>query len=60
MKTKYVFIVKECVVQHIATTGAEYRVLIEAVEEAIWLKGLLRELGAKLMLQCLVNKVVFG
>ncbi|GJV09031.1 retrotransposon protein, putative, ty1-copia subclass [Tanacetum coccineum] len=53
----YVFLVQGCVVswkamlQHmvaLSTTEAEYMALMEAVKEAIWLRGLLEELGVEL------------
>nr|GEY60364.1 copia LTR rider [Tanacetum cinerariifolium] len=53
----YAFLVQECVVswkatlQHVvalSTTEAEYMALTEAVKEAIWLRGLLEELGVEL------------
>ncbi|GKB73427.1 retrotransposon protein, putative, ty1-copia subclass, partial [Tanacetum coccineum] len=55
--TGYIFLVQGCVVswkatlQHVvalSTTEAEYMVLTEAAKEAIWLKGLLEELGVEL------------
>ncbi|GJY28760.1 hypothetical protein Tco_0404527 [Tanacetum coccineum] len=55
--TGYAFLVRGCVVswkatlQHVvalSTTEAEYMTLTEAVKEAIWLRGLLEELGVKL------------
>ncbi|GJQ94412.1 retrovirus-related pol polyprotein from transposon TNT 1-94 [Tanacetum coccineum] len=55
--TGYTFLVHGCVVswnavlQHVvalSTTEAEYMALTEAVKEAIWLRGLLEELGVKL------------
>nr|GEY42872.1 retrovirus-related Pol polyprotein from transposon TNT 1-94 [Tanacetum cinerariifolium] len=55
--TGYAFLVQGCVVtwkatlQHVvalSTTEAEYMALTEAVKEAIWLKGLLEELGVEL------------
>nr|GEV28630.1 retrovirus-related Pol polyprotein from transposon TNT 1-94 [Tanacetum cinerariifolium] len=55
--TGYAFLVQGCVVswkvmlQHVvalSTTEAEYMALIEAVKEAIWLRGLLEELGVEL------------
>ncbi|GKD91218.1 hypothetical protein Tco_1366725 [Tanacetum coccineum] len=55
--TSYAFLVQGCVVswkvtlQHVvalSTTEAEYMTLTEAVKEAIWLKGLLEELGVEL------------
>ncbi|GJX04814.1 hypothetical protein Tco_0190730 [Tanacetum coccineum] len=55
--TSYAFLVQGCVVswkatlQHVvalSTTEAEYMALVEAVKEAIWLKGLLEELGVEL------------
>nr|GEY27635.1 zinc finger, CCHC-type [Tanacetum cinerariifolium] len=55
--TGYTFLVQGCVVswkatlQHmvpLSTTEAEYMALTEAVKEAIWLNGLLEELGLKL------------
>ncbi|GJZ29607.1 hypothetical protein Tco_0574254 [Tanacetum coccineum] len=55
--TGYAFLVQGCVVswkatlQHVvalSTTEAEYMALTEAVKEAIWLRGLLEELGVKL------------
>nr|GEU51098.1 reverse transcriptase domain-containing protein [Tanacetum cinerariifolium] len=55
--TGYAFLVQGCVVswkatlQHVvalSTTEAEYMALMEAVKEAIWLKGLLEELGVEL------------
>nr|GEX73138.1 retrovirus-related Pol polyprotein from transposon TNT 1-94 [Tanacetum cinerariifolium] len=55
--TGYAFLVQGCVVswkatlQHVvalSTTEAEYIALTEAVKEAIWLKGLLEELGVEL------------
>ncbi|GJS62986.1 retrotransposon protein, putative, ty1-copia subclass, partial [Tanacetum coccineum] len=55
--TGYAFLVQGCVVswkatlQHVvalSTTEAEYMALTEAVKEAIWLRGLLRELGVEL------------
>ncbi|GKE36351.1 hypothetical protein Tco_1459756, partial [Tanacetum coccineum] len=55
--TGYTFLVQGCVVswkamlQHVvalSTTEAEYMALTEAVKEAIWLKGLLEELGVEL------------
>nr|GEV95376.1 retrotransposon protein, putative, Ty1-copia subclass [Tanacetum cinerariifolium] len=55
--TGYAFLVHGCVVswkatlQHVvtlSTTEAEYMSLMEAVKEAIWLKGLLEELGVEL------------
>ncbi|GKD47186.1 retrovirus-related pol polyprotein from transposon TNT 1-94, partial [Tanacetum coccineum] len=53
----YAFLVHGCVVswkamlQHVvalSTTEAEYMALTEAVKEAIWLRGLLKELGVEL------------
>ncbi|GJT76959.1 hypothetical protein Tco_1043684 [Tanacetum coccineum] len=55
--TGYTFFVQGCVVsskamlQHVvalSTTEAEYMPLTEAVKEAIWLRGLLEELGVEL------------
>nr|GEW06645.1 retrotransposon protein, putative, Ty1-copia subclass [Tanacetum cinerariifolium] len=55
--TGYAFLVQGCVVswkatlQHVvtlSTTEAEYIAFTEAVKEAIWLKGLLEELGVEL------------
>ncbi|GJU04409.1 retrotransposon protein, putative, ty1-copia subclass [Tanacetum coccineum] len=55
--TGYAFLVQGCVVswkatlQHVvalSTTEAEYMALTEAVKEAIWLRGLLEELGVVL------------
>ncbi|GJZ37983.1 retrovirus-related pol polyprotein from transposon TNT 1-94 [Tanacetum coccineum] len=55
--TGYEFLVHGCVVswkemlQHVvalSTTEAEYMALTEAVKEAIWLRGLLEELGVEL------------
>ncbi|GJR44340.1 retrovirus-related pol polyprotein from transposon TNT 1-94 [Tanacetum coccineum] len=55
--TGYTFLVHGCVVswkatlQHVvalSTTEAEYMALTEAVKEAIWLRGLLKELGVEL------------
>ncbi|GJU84283.1 hypothetical protein Tco_1291829 [Tanacetum coccineum] len=55
--TGYTFLVQGCVVswkatlQHVvalSTTEAEYMALTEAVKEAIWLRGLLEELGVEL------------
>ncbi|GJZ47598.1 retrotransposon protein, putative, ty1-copia subclass [Tanacetum coccineum] len=55
--TGYEFLVHGCVVswkemlQHVvafSTTKAEYMALAEAVKEAIWLRGLLEELGVEL------------
>nr|GEV54353.1 retrotransposon protein, putative, Ty1-copia subclass [Tanacetum cinerariifolium] len=55
--TGYAFLVHGCVVswkamlQHVmalSTTEAEYMALTEAVKEAIWLRGLLEELGVEL------------
>nr|GEW16673.1 retrovirus-related Pol polyprotein from transposon TNT 1-94 [Tanacetum cinerariifolium] len=55
--TGYAFLVHRCVVswkatlQHVvalSTTWAEYMALSEAVKEAIWLKGLLKELSVEL------------
>ncbi|GJU30249.1 retrotransposon protein, putative, ty1-copia subclass, partial [Tanacetum coccineum] len=55
--TGYIFLVRGCVVswkatlQHVvalSTTEAEYMALTEAVKEAIWLRGLLEELGVEL------------
>ncbi|GJY88511.1 retrovirus-related pol polyprotein from transposon TNT 1-94 [Tanacetum coccineum] len=55
--TGYAFFVHGCVVswkatiQHVvalSTTEAEYMALTEAVKEAIWLRGLLKELGVEL------------
>ncbi|GJY45790.1 retrovirus-related pol polyprotein from transposon TNT 1-94 [Tanacetum coccineum] len=55
--TGYTFLVHGCVVswkatlQHVvalSTTEAEYMALTEAVKEAIWLRGLLEELGVEL------------
>nr|GEV65296.1 retrovirus-related Pol polyprotein from transposon TNT 1-94 [Tanacetum cinerariifolium] len=55
--TCYTFLVQGCVVswkatlQHVvapSTTDAEYMALTDAVNEAIWLRGLLKELGVKL------------
>nr|GEU58250.1 retrovirus-related Pol polyprotein from transposon TNT 1-94 [Tanacetum cinerariifolium] len=55
--TGYTFLVQGCVVswkatlQHmvvLSTIEAEYMVLMEAVKEAIWLRGLLEELGVEL------------
>ncbi|GJS00082.1 retrovirus-related pol polyprotein from transposon TNT 1-94 [Tanacetum coccineum] len=55
--TGYTFLVQGCVVtwkamlQHVvalSTTEAEYMALTEAVKEAIWLRGLLEELGIEL------------
>ncbi|GJR37376.1 retrovirus-related pol polyprotein from transposon TNT 1-94 [Tanacetum coccineum] len=55
--TGYAFLVHGCVVswkaalQHVvalSTTEAEYMALTEAVKEAIWLRGLLEELGIEL------------
>nr|GEY83420.1 retrovirus-related Pol polyprotein from transposon TNT 1-94 [Tanacetum cinerariifolium] len=55
--TGYEFLVQRCVVswkatlQHVvalSTTEAEYMALMEAMKEAIWLKGLLEELGVEL------------
>ncbi|GJY27381.1 retrovirus-related pol polyprotein from transposon TNT 1-94 [Tanacetum coccineum] len=55
--TGYAFLVRGCVVswkatlQHVvalSTTKAEYMALTEAVKEAIWLRGLLEELGVEL------------
>ncbi|GKE00700.1 retrovirus-related pol polyprotein from transposon TNT 1-94, partial [Tanacetum coccineum] len=55
--TGYTFLVQGCVVswkatlQHVvalSTTEAEYMALTEAVKEAIWLRGLLEELGMEL------------
>ncbi|GKD44676.1 retrovirus-related pol polyprotein from transposon TNT 1-94 [Tanacetum coccineum] len=54
--TGYAFLVQGCVVcwkatlQHVvalSTTEAEYMALTEAVKEAIWLRGLLEELGVE-------------
>ncbi|GJR40446.1 retrotransposon protein, putative, ty1-copia subclass [Tanacetum coccineum] len=56
-RSYYRFLVQGCVVswkatlQHVvalSTTEAEYMVLTEAAKEAIWLKGLLEELGVEL------------
>nr|GEU73696.1 putative retrotransposon [Tanacetum cinerariifolium] len=53
----YTFLVQGCVIswkatlQHMVallTTNAEYMALTEAVKEAIWLRGLLKELGVEL------------
>ncbi|GJS09472.1 retrotransposon protein, putative, ty1-copia subclass [Tanacetum coccineum] len=55
--TGYVFLVQGCVVSWkemlqyvvaLSTTEAKYMALTEAVKEAIWLRGLLEELGVKL------------
>ncbi|GJW53299.1 retrovirus-related pol polyprotein from transposon TNT 1-94 [Tanacetum coccineum] len=55
--TGYAFLVQGCVVswketlQHVvalSTTKADYMALTEAVKEAIWLRGLLEELGIEL------------
>ncbi|GJR51817.1 zinc finger, CCHC-type containing protein [Tanacetum coccineum] len=55
--TGYAFLVQGCIVswkkmlQHVvalSTTEAEYMALTEAVKEAIWLRGLLEELGVEL------------
>ncbi|GJR44325.1 retrovirus-related pol polyprotein from transposon TNT 1-94 [Tanacetum coccineum] len=51
--TSYAFLVQGCVVslQHmvaLSTTKSEYMALTEAVNEAIWLRGLLEELGLEL------------
>nr|GFA18608.1 retrovirus-related Pol polyprotein from transposon TNT 1-94 [Tanacetum cinerariifolium] len=55
--TDYSFLVQGCVVSWkttlqyvvaLSTTEAEYMALTEAVKEAIWLKGLLEELGVEL------------
>ncbi|GJR40354.1 retrotransposon protein, putative, ty1-copia subclass [Tanacetum coccineum] len=55
--TGYTFLVQGCVVswkatlQHVvalSTTKAEYMAFTEAVKEAIWLRGLLEELGVEL------------
>ncbi|GJR57579.1 retrovirus-related pol polyprotein from transposon TNT 1-94 [Tanacetum coccineum] len=55
--TGYAFLLQGCVVswketlQHVvalSTTEAEYMALTEAVKEAIWLRGLLEELGVEL------------
>ncbi|GJS08988.1 retrotransposon protein, putative, ty1-copia subclass [Tanacetum coccineum] len=55
--TSYTFLVQGCVVswkatlQHVvalSTTEAEYMAFTEAVNEAIWLRGLLEEFGVKL------------
>ena len=55
--TGYAFLVQGCVVSwkamlhHVvalSTTEAEYMALTEAVKEAIWLRGLLEELGVEL------------
>ncbi|GJW51510.1 hypothetical protein Tco_0092861 [Tanacetum coccineum] len=55
--TGYAFLAQGCVVsskatlQHVvalSTTEAEYMALTEAVKEAIWLRGLLEELGVEL------------
>ncbi|GJY97375.1 hypothetical protein Tco_0514285 [Tanacetum coccineum] len=55
--TGYAFLVQGCVVswkailQHmvaLSTTEAEYMALTEAVKEAIWVRGLLEELGVEL------------
>ncbi|GKF06471.1 hypothetical protein Tco_0037139, partial [Tanacetum coccineum] len=55
--TGYTFLLQGCVVswkatlQHVvtlSTTEAEYMAYIEAVKEAIWLRGLLEELGVEL------------
>ncbi|GKA27622.1 retrotransposon protein, putative, ty1-copia subclass [Tanacetum coccineum] len=55
--TGYAFLVQGCVVtwkatlQHVvalSTTEAKYMALTEAVKEAIWLRGLLEELGVEL------------
>jgi hypothetical protein len=55
--TGYMFLVQGCVVswkatlQHVvalSTTEAEYMALTEVVKEAIWLRGLLEELGVEL------------
>ncbi|GJT88575.1 retrovirus-related pol polyprotein from transposon TNT 1-94 [Tanacetum coccineum] len=55
--TSYAFLVQGCVVswkaklQHVvalSTTEAEYMALTKVVKEAIWLRGLLEELGVKL------------
>ncbi|GKE00686.1 retrotransposon protein, putative, ty1-copia subclass, partial [Tanacetum coccineum] len=55
--TGYAFLIHGCVVswkatlQHVvalSTTEAEYMALTEAVKEAIWLRGLLEELGVEL------------
>ncbi|GJX45582.1 retrotransposon protein, putative, ty1-copia subclass [Tanacetum coccineum] len=55
--TGYSFLVQRCVInwkvmlQHVvalSTTEAEYMALTEAVKEAIWLRGLLEELGVEL------------
>ncbi|GJT25102.1 hypothetical protein Tco_0895039 [Tanacetum coccineum] len=56
-KGRYAFLVQGCVVslkatlQHVmalSTTEAKHMALKEAVKEAIWLRGLLEELGVKL------------
>ncbi|GJW81958.1 retrotransposon protein, putative, ty1-copia subclass [Tanacetum coccineum] len=55
--TGYAFLVQRCVVSWkamlqqvvaLSTTEAEYMALTEAVKEAIWLRGLLEELGVEL------------
>nr|GEX10440.1 retrotransposon protein, putative, Ty1-copia subclass [Tanacetum cinerariifolium] len=55
--TGYAFLVQGCVVSwkatlqyvvSLSTTEAEYMALTEAVKEAIWLRGLLEELGVEL------------
>ncbi|GJR34315.1 retrovirus-related pol polyprotein from transposon TNT 1-94 [Tanacetum coccineum] len=56
--TGYVFLVRGCVVswkatlQHVvtlSTTETEYMALTEAMKEAIWLRGLLEELGVEIL-----------
>ncbi|GJT96449.1 retrotransposon protein, putative, ty1-copia subclass [Tanacetum coccineum] len=66
--TSYTFLVQRCVVswkamlQHvvaISTTNAEYMALTKAVKEAIWLRGLLEELGVELNIVA-VNRDNYG
>ncbi|GJZ71664.1 hypothetical protein Tco_0635515, partial [Tanacetum coccineum] len=65
--TGYAFLVQGCVVswkatlQHVmalSTTEAEYMALTEAMKEAIWLRGLLEELGVELNTEAKTVKVL--